>query len=131
MAYDAKYLVCVPFGEFDFGGTVDEIIYFQGPPGYQGRLVDIGVSITEDIASASLDGRVRVGSSTDDDAFGELIIPHGSADETYVNIAVDPDAILSEAIPVDQLIKITLMDGDSGGSATGSGHVFIWIEWYK
>jgi len=129
--YDNPIHERVDLGLFDFGGGAAEVMSIKGPAGMKGKLTHIGVSVTEVFAVDTATGKVRVGTAADNDAYGELNIADGTADEAYFSEADDTDAIISADIPADQLIEINLVNGTDGTAVTGQGRVSLRFEWYR
>ena len=120
--YDEKKVFSKTLGEFDFGGGAAEVFQFRLPPGYSGRLINIGVSATEVFAVNTASATVEVGTTADPDAYGKLIVPDAVADLDFYDTSDDTDAIiLAEPIPADELVKVTLTNGTDDSSVTGKG----------
>lgn len=116
----------------------------RGPHGMRGWLVDVGVRVTEEFVSDSVEAKVRIGTATDPDAFAELVIPHGSEVGDVVNTVVDRDAIRGQKLPENDLILVTFVNAvaedieevldppaqaETNRSA-GAGHVYAVVDWY-
>jgi len=130
--YDDVKVFSKTLNEFDFGGGAAEVLQFRLPPGYTGRLLNIGVSVTETFADDTTSADIQCGTTSDPDAYGKLVIPDGTADLDFFDISDDTDAvILAEPIPTDSLIKVTLTNGTDSGTAAGKGHPQLDFEIWK
>lgn len=113
----------------DFGaGDTNHAI--KAPAGYrQGRLVDVGVAVSETFTETTTQGFVRVGTATDADAYAELQMGTAAATNFY-NTQDDTDAII-----VDQIHDVTTQlevacIAPTGGTPAGIGDVHIVIDWF-
>ena len=134
MAYDVAFIDEHNFDLYDFGANADEVISFRGPPGYQGTVLNIGVSVTEAFACTTTPAQVLVGTAADPDAYGRLNIADLAADVDFFDVSDDTDAISAAAvalIPADQLIQVTLVQSTDNTADTGQGHPRITIFWQK
>jgi hypothetical protein len=130
--YDDVKVFSKTLQEFDFGGGAAEILQFRLPPGYTGRLLNIGVSVTEVFAVDATSAGIQCGTTADPDAYGKLTIPDAVADLDFYDKSDDTDAIiLAEPIPADSLIRITLTNGTDGTAVTGKGHPQLDFEIWK
>ena len=108
-----------PAAAVDTAAVIGRIL---GPAGKQGRLMGIASAVTADVTVAA--AGIRVGSTSDPDAYGTHSIPVSSADAvvtTYTDLTSD-----SNLIPADSLVEI-----DSDGAATaGDADLFVTIKWF-
>jgi len=130
MSYDNPISINHQFSVSDFGDGSDDVRYLQGPSGLKGNLRSISVETREVFATDSKTAKVHVGTATDADAYGALIIPDGTADNTVFNESDDTDAIISAAIPADSLVVVTQIFGEDASAVTGQGVVSVVIDWY-
>ena len=131
MSYSNPQTLCYNFPLMDFGAAAgDTLHYIGGPAGKVGRLRDIGVAVsaTEAFAGTTKDANVKVGTTADPDAYGQLNIPSGQAASSICNTTVDPNAVISAAIAADTEILITL--DEATGTPTGQGHPYVIIDWF-
>ena len=131
MAYDNKQMLCMVWPEFDFGGGAAEVLSFRMPTGYTGKILKIGVSITETFANDSTEANFQVGTAADNDAYAKLNIADGAADEDFYDETDDTNAILAADIPADTLIEINLTNGTDGSAVAGKGYPTLWLQIYK
>jgi hypothetical protein len=132
MAYDKRQLltVCLPNYDYGDGASVD-VTSFEFPPGYQGRLIDIGIAVTETFACDNTPASISVGTASDPDAYGKLNIADATADTDYFNSANDADAIISESIPAGTQIEITPAVGVDASTEAGKGNGFVIFEIWR
>lgn len=133
MAYDEGIVVTYVFGVHDFG-TAGEALAIKPPAGYsRGRILDVGIAVTETFAGTSTSGFVRIGTAADPDAYAELNITAAgdgaAADTNYFNTLDDPDAIIEADIPSATQLEVAFV-APTGGTAAGMGFVHIVIRWY-
>lgn len=130
--YDAIKVFSKTFAEFDFGGGAAEVLQFRLPPGYTGRLLNIGVSITEAFVDDNNDAAVLCGTAADPDYYGKMVIPDGSADLDFYDKSDDTDAILvAEPITADSLVRVTFTNGTDSGTVAGKGLPQLDFEIWK
>ena len=130
MSYGEKRLVRMVFDEKDFAAGSAEVISFRLPydehgNATQGRLVNIGISVTELFANSLGTGGVSLGISGDEDKFADLIVPATQADETVCDVLVDPDAIILADIPADTLVEMNYTLSTDGSTIAGKGIPFV------
>ena len=125
--YDKGEMITYNLGLHDFAAAADALA-IKGPPGKTGRLVDIGVAVTEVFNAVTTPAFVRLGTSGDADAYAELNMG-AAADTDYWNTQDDTDAIIAETLPADTQIEVALVQ-NTGGTPTGIGHVHISVLWY-
>jgi len=130
--YDDRKIYCVNLGNHDFGDNKDETVNFRLPPGYQGKLIDIGVMTTEAFACDGTVASVALGTSGDADAYALLNIVDETADNDCFDTTDDTDAIISEDIAAGALLRVTLTQATNGGGTdSGQGHPFFVFEIFK
>lgn len=125
--YDKPQLITYGLGNHDFG-TAGDSLSLRGPAGKVGKLVHVSVSATETFNAVTTSAKVQVGTAGDVDAYAELDIGT-TADTDCVSEATDTDAIISDAIPADTQVEVTLV-APTGGTPAGMGYVHIGIEWF-
>jgi dihydrodipicolinate reductase len=115
----------------DFGGSSGATVHkIAGPAGMMGRLIEVGVCISEATVFATTLGQVEVGDSSDADEFAELNIATSVDNHATFNTADDTDAIIDATIPKDTTVLVTLTEGTGGGLA-GKGFPYVIINWFK
>jgi len=130
MSYSNPIVITYALGEFDFGGGSAEALAIRAPAGYEnGRIIDIGVSVSEVFLTGLTNGHVQVGTSGDADAYAKLVVPSGQADASYCNTQVDTDAIINADVDSTEL-EVILTNGTDSGTVSGKGHVSITIAWF-
>lgn len=129
--YADKSYYNVTFEEFDFGADADEIYSFRLPPGCRGRLINIGISVTEEFACATTVASIKLGTAADDDAYATLNIADETADKDYFDVSDDTDAITEDEIAADTLLQVTLTQSTDDSSDAGKGHPSFTFEVYK
>jgi hypothetical protein len=130
MSYDKINRMAFVFPEFDFGGGAAEDFSFRLPTGFKGRLVKIGVAITEAFSCDASNASVELGVSGNTDAYAKLTIADGAADKDFFDETDDADAILAEDIDADTLLLVTLTNGTDGTGVTGKGIPILEFEIY-
>lgn len=130
MSYDKDKYINYTFPLFDFGGGAAETYSFRLPPGMQGEIVSIGISVTEVFATDTTTGSVEVGTASNADAYAKLVIPNGTADNDFFDQTNDTDAIIAN-IPANQLIRVTLTNGTDAIAVTGQGIPSITVRCWK
>ena len=130
-SYDDVRLMSFTFPEWDFGDgdTVDNLS-FRLPTGRPGRLVKIGVMVSETFACDSTAAQVEIGTAADPDAYAKLVIADGAADVDFFDETDDTDAIISGDIAADTLIEVTPTAGADSSTAAGKGLLVLEFEVY-
>lgn len=135
MSYGNKKLVRMVMDEFDFGADANEVYSFRLPydehgNAQKGRLVNIGVMVTETFSCNSTVASVELGESGDTDAYAKLEIADGTADEDCYDVTDDTDAILDEDIPSGTLLEVNLTQSTDGSGDAGKGmpffDIYVW-----
>tara|TARA_R100001480_G_scaffold154263_1_gene159046 strand:+ start:33 stop:416 length:384 start_codon:yes stop_codon:yes gene_type:complete len=127
MAYDDMVVITYSWGEIDFGAGSDAVA-IKGYGGKKGKILDIGVSVTETFNQVTTPAYIRMGTTGDADAYAELNMA-AAADTDYYNILDDTDAIIAAAVPADTQIEVAFIT-PTGGTPAGKGHVNITIGWF-
>jgi len=113
----------------DFGaGDTNHAI--KAPGGYrQGRLIDVGVAVSETFTETTTQGFVRVGTAADPDAYAELQMGTAAATDFY-NTRDDTNAIIVDTIhDVATQLEVACI-APTGGTPAGIGDVHIVIDWF-
>ena len=103
---------------------------FKGPSGKKGMLKDIGIHVTEVFSGDQVTGKVLVGTSSDDNYYGQLEIADGTAATDTYNNQDDTNAVLVEALPADTQIEVSFTAVNDTGTDTGTGFVYFETFWY-
>ena len=139
--YDNPDTCCYNFAVMDFGAAAGNTVHrIGGPAGKKGKLREVGVAVSEAFVTVTTLAQVQVGTAADNDAYGLLNIPTGSAVNTVVNSTDDTDAIIKDTsgtavpnptvdIPAETCVLVTLVEG-TGGGLTGQGNPYVIIDWY-
>lgn len=128
--YDNPIHSTYNFPNMDFGAAAGTTVHkIAGPTGKVGRLIEVGVVITEATVFATTLGFVEVGTSADADAYAKLQIANGTANHAVFNTADDTDAIIARNITADTAILVTLTEG-TGAGLTGQGYPYVMIDWF-
>ena len=127
--YDDRKIYCVNLGNHDFSSA--ETMNFRLPPGYQGKLIDIGVMTTQVFACDATAAIVELGTSADPNAYASLTIPDATADNDCFDTTDDTDAIIADDIAAGAVLRVTITAGTDGSSESGEGHPFFVFEIFK
>ncbi len=132
MSYSEKQVMTYNTPEWDYGdGATVDTLSFRGPAGKQGRVIGIGVAVTETFAVDDTPAKLRVGSATDADAYAELNIADGAAADDSFDQTDDTDAIVSgHSIPADSIVEVTGVVGVDAGTEAGMGVGTVITEWW-
>ena len=131
MPYNEPQSLVYNFPEMDFGATAGDTVHrLAGPEGKKGRLKSVGVVATEEFLCDSTNAQIKVGTTSDDDAYALLNITDELADGARCNEADDTDAIIDADIPADGVVEVTLVEGTDGTGVTGKGYPYVIIDWY-
>jgi len=127
MSYSNPLVITYNLGLHDFG-TAGDALAIKAPSGYaSGRIMDIGVAVTETFTATTTPAYVRLGTTTDADAYAELNMGT-AADTDYYNTQDDTDAIIDADVTSTQ-IEVALV-APTGGTPAGIGHVHVTIAWF-
>ena len=127
MSYSNPLVITYNLGLHDFG-TAGDALAIKAPSGYaSGRIMDIGVAVTETFTATTTPAYVRLGTTTDADAYAELNMGT-AADTNYYNTQDDTDAIIDADVTSTQ-IEVALV-APTGGTPAGIGHVHVTIAWF-
>jgi len=111
----------------DFGAG-DSAHAVKAPLGFSfGRLIDVGVAVSETFNQVTTQGFVRLGTGADADAYAELQMGAAAATDFY-NTQDDTNAIIDENVTNTQ-IEVACI-APTGGTPAGIGDVHIMIDWY-
>lgn len=129
MSYSNPNSVTYAFNAVDFG--VDGGTFaIKSPDGFEnGRLVDVGISVTETFTVTTAVSTIRIGVSTDLDAYATLNITTAAAAQSYFNTENDTDAITDPDLPGDTTILITCSSALTASPA-GIGNVYVTVDWF-
>jgi len=113
--------------DVDFGAG-DTAHAIKAPAGYtEGRIIDVGVAVSEVFNQVTTPGYVRLGTAADADAYAELNMAAAAATNFY-NTQDDTDAIINAQVSSTQ-IEVACI-APTGGTETGIGDVHIVIDWF-
>jgi hypothetical protein len=84
--------------------------------------------LTETVAADTTAPTVKLGTAADDDAYANLVINAGAADNDCWDETDDTDAIISANIDADTLLKVTLTHAVDATAAAGAGVPFFVFE---
>lgn len=125
--YDSPHVVTYVLPAVDFGAG-NSAHAIKAPNGYSnGRLLDVGVAVTETFNQVTTPGYVRIGTATDADAYAELNMAAAAATDFY-NTQDDTDAILEADVDNTQLEVACI--APTGGTPAGIGSVHIVVAWF-
>lgn len=111
----------------DFGAG-DSAHGVKAPAGYSfGRIIDVGVAVSETFNQVTTQGFVRIGTGADPDAYVELQMAAAAATD-FFNTQDDTNAIIDENVTNTQLEVACI--APTGGTPAGIGDVHIVIDWY-
>jgi hypothetical protein len=126
--YDNALTVTYVLPAVDFGAG-DSAHAIKPPYGYtRGRIMDVGVAVTETFTNTTTAGYVRIGTATDADAYAELNMGVAAATNFY-NTADDTDAIIEADIPAATQLEVACI-APTGGTPAGIGSVHIVVNWF-
>ena len=127
MSYSNPTVITYNLGLHDFGAAGDALA-IKAPKGFEhGRIMDVGVAVTETFTATTTPAYVRLGTATDADAYVELNMGT-AADTDYFNTQDDTDAIIDADVDSTQ-IEVALV-APTGGTPAGIGHVHVTIAWF-
>jgi len=129
MAYENRTPISYSLGTVDFGAgnTTHKIL---GPDGHTGRIVDIHLDISETFTQVTTPGYLRVGTSTDADAYAELTLGTTAAINTALNFASQAAADKKTNITADSLVYVAGI-APTGGTPAGIAKVTVVVDWWK
>ncbi len=131
MPYDEYKTAVVTLPSFDFGGGAAEVFSLRLPTGWDARLVKIGVAITETFAVDTGEANFQLGTAADPNLYAQLNIPDAAADLDFYDETDDTNAIISEDITHDTLLRVTLTNGTDGTAVAGQGIPVLWFELHR
>jgi hypothetical protein len=131
MSYSMPTVVTYKFPLHDFGAGAGASS-IKAPAGFsKGRIIDIGVmDVSETFACDETAAKVQVGTSSDADAYANLVIADGAAATDVFNTQNDTDAIVNTEVDGSQLEVAFIASVDSG-TAAGIGCPFVVIGWFE
>ena len=112
----------------DLGAGVGTAWSFKGPKGKVGRIIDVGMHITETFTADTLAGMVLVGTEGDPNKYAQLEMGLAAA-TNFWNTVDDTDAILIETLPADTQVEVT-HSSPTDGTPAGIGWPQVSVEWY-
>jgi len=128
MAYDNPTVInyVLPAVNFGTGGGSFAV---KAPSGFEhGRILDVGVAVTETFTAVTTPGYVRLGTTTDAAAYAELNMGTAAATDFH-NTQDDTDAII-DADVTDTQIEVACVAPTGGTTPAGIGSVHITIAWF-
>lgn len=126
MAYNNPVVATYSFVH-DFGAAGDALA-IKAPRGFdRGRILDIGVAVTETFTQVDTPAYIRLGTASDADAYAEMNMA-AAADTDYYNTQNDTDAIINADV-TDAQIEVAFV-APTGGTPAGIGTVNIVIAWF-
>ena len=127
MSYSNPHVVTYVLPAVDFGAG-DSAHAIRAPYGYsKGRILDVGVAVTETFNQVTTPGYVRIGTATDADAYAQLNMAAAAATNFY-NTQDDTDAIIDADVDDTQLEVACI--APTGGTPAGIGTVHITVAWF-
>lgn len=91
-----------------------------GPAGKKGVVVGVGSVVTTGVTVAA--GTVKLGSTSDDDAYGVHTMPISAANAVANNFV----PVFNHEVPADAAVLVT-----AGGQPTaGAGDLLVSVNWY-
>jgi len=107
MSYSDGPVLSYTLGAVDFGaGDTNHAI--KAPNGFtRGRIVDVGVAVSETFTATTTPGYVRIGTASDADAYVELNMATAAATD-YYNTQDDTDAIIDADIPSATQVEVAV-----------------------
>lgn len=119
-AYLTFVLPAVDFGAGDSARAI------KLPAGFSaGRLIDVGVAVTETFNAVTTPAFVRIGTASDADAYAQLQMDAAAATDFW-NTQDDTDAIIDADIPDITQLEVACI-APTGGTPAGIGSVHILI----
>lgn len=128
MSYSNPIVVTYKFASHDFGAGAGASS-FKAPAGYtSGRILDVGLmDITETFTNTTTPGYVRVGTTSDADAYCQLNCGVAAATDTY-NTQNDTDAIIDADVTNTQ-VEVAFI-APTGGTPAGIASAFVVVAWF-
>lgn len=101
----------------------------KAPNGYsKGRIIDVGVAVTETFNQVTTPAYLRIGTASDADAYAQLNMA-AAADTNFWNTQDDTDAIINADIDSTQIEVAAI--ANTGGTPAGKGDVHITVAWFS
>ena len=128
MSYSDGPVITYTLSAVDFGaGTTNHAI--KAPEGFEkGRIIDVGVAVSELFTNVTTAAFVRIGTGADPDAYVELDMGVAAATD-YYNTQDDTDAIIDAVIPSATQVEVACI-APTGGTPAGIGDVHITVRWF-
>lgn len=128
MSYKDGPVMTYTLPAVDFGAG-DSAYAIKAPNGFtKGRILEVGVVVTETFNQVTTPGYVRIGTASDADAYVELNMAAAAATD-YYNNQDDTDAIIDADIPSATQVEVACI-APTGGTPAGIGDVQIAIRWF-
>lgn len=126
MSYSNPTTVTYRFPAISVASTAAERGRFVGPKGLQGRIVDIAYVVTTGVTVAA--SGLEVGSASDPDAYGEIVVAIASAGAVGngATLATDSTTGQKALLPADTAILV----GSSGGATAGAVDALVTVDWF-
>ncbi|KQZ49714.1 hypothetical protein ASD54_12305 [Rhizobium sp. Root149] len=102
---------------------------FKGPNGMEGRIRELTVISTETFTNTTTQAFVRLGTTSDADAYAQAALGTLANTDTFVASKQDSDWIISGTLPVDTQIEVNFV-APTGGTPAGIGTVILDVEWF-
>lgn len=118
MSYSENGLTAHRFSALTLS-TAAVIGRIYGPAGAKGKVVGVSTIVTTAITAAAT--TVKIGTASDDDAFGTLTAPISSVN-AGANVVVDG---VDSDVAADTMILVTA----GGESTAGAADVVVYIQW--
>lgn len=125
--YDQPQTITIPLGSVNFGSNGASS--FKLPKGKRGRLVDVGVICTTLFTAVTTGAFVKLGTTSDDDAYASLGSLGALAATDTFNTVNDSDAIINADLPADTQIEV-VFTAPTGGTPAGVGQVYVVVDCY-
>lgn len=135
MSYSNPTVVTHNLPLVDLGdGATPATAEIIAPPGFTvGRLIDMGIAVTETFACDATPAKVEIGDGTDADEYAAMNIPDATAAPNTFSIVDDTDAIIESTILVSDLtsraVVVTYTAGVDAATEAGIGSVYATIAW--
>lgn len=127
MSYSNPTVVTYVKSAVDFGAG-NSAYAIKAPKGYEnGRILDVGVAVSETFNQVTTPGYVRIGTTGDADAYAELNMASAAITDFY-NTQDDTDAIINADVTNTQLEVACI--APTGGTPAGIGDVHIVVAWF-
>jgi hypothetical protein len=130
MSYSNPKTCMYTMASYDFGAASGALtVLLPGIQGMTGRIVDVGVVLSEATVFATTMGNIKVGTHADTDAFANFDIATGQGANTTYNTGDNTSALTTATLDGDDPIEVTLTEG-TGTGLTGTGVPYLVVDWY-